>query len=211
MNLNPRDRRAVSMLAVFLLLSGVIYWWPQESENSGTATGAPVTSEEIELAQKRLLRLKQIGATLPAKRDFAKRVADEVKGRELGLIPGETAAQAQAQLSQVLRRVGRLQMPALELRTVDVGLVRPLGEDYGEVAVTVAFEGQIDQLVNLLTDLTRQSEILATNDLRIASTSEKKKSLRVSLSVSGVTARALVPNLKKPEPVAKPSLKKSGR
>ena len=199
------------MLAVFLLLSGVIYWWPQESDSSSAASGAPVTGEEIELAQKRLLRLKQIGATLPAKRDFAKRVADEVNGRERGLIPGETAAQAQAQLSQVLRRVGRLQMPALELRTVDVGLVRPLGEDYGEVAVTVAFEGQIDQLVNLLTDLTRQSEILATNDLRIASTSEKKKSLRVSLSVSGVTARALVPNLKKPEPAAKPSVKKSGR
>ena len=200
------------MLAVFLLLSGVIYWWPQESESSASsATGATVTGEEIELAQKRLLRLKQIGATLPAKRDFAKRVADEVNSREKGLIPGETAAQAQAQLSQVLRRVGRLQMPALELRTVDVGLVRPLGEDYGEVAVTVAFEGQIDQLVNLLTDLTRQPEILATNDVRIASTNEKKKSLRVSLSVSGVTARALVPNLKKPEPVAKPSLKKSGR
>ena len=198
------------MLAVFLLLSGVIYWWPQESESSGAASSVTVTSEEIELAQKRLLRLKQIGATLPAKRDFAKRVADEVNGREKGLISGETAAQAQAQLSQVLRRVGRLQMPALELRTVDVGLVRPLGEDYGEVAVTVAFEGQIDQLVNLLTDLTRQPEILATNDVRIASTNEKKKSLRVSLSVSGVTARALVPNLKKPEPASKLGLKKSG-
>ena len=198
------------MLAVFLLLSGVIYWWPQESSSAAPGS-VTVTGEEIELAQKRLLRLKQIGATLPAKRDFAKRLADEVKSREKGLIPGETAAQAQAQLSQVLRRVGRLQMPALELRTVDVGLVRPLGEDYGEVAVTVAFEGQIDQLVNLLTDLTRQPEILATNDVRIASTNEKKKSLRVSLSVSGVTARALVPNLKKPEPAAKPGLKKSGR
>lgn len=191
------------MLAVFLLLSGVIYWWPQETDSSSAAP--VVTADEIELAQKRLLRLKQIGGTLPGKRDVAKRVADEVKGREKGLIPGETAAQAQAQLSQVLKRVGRLQMPPVEVRTVDVGLIRPLGEDYGEVAVTVAFDGQIDQLVNLLTDLTRQPEILATSDMRISSTNEKKKSLRVQLSVSGVAARALVPNLKKPE------LKKSGR
>ena len=194
MNLNQRDRRAVAMLAVFLLLSGVIYWWPQQTES---VSAPPVTADEIELAQKRLLRLKQIGAALPAKQEIAKRVADEVKGREKGLIPGETAAQAQAQLSQVLRRVGRLQMPAVEVRTVDVGLVRPLGTDYGEVAVTVAFDGQIDQLVNFLTDLTRQPEILATSDVRIGSTNEKKKSLRAQLTLSGVVARTLVPDVKK--------------
>ncbi len=195
MNLNQRDRRAVAMLAVFLLLSGVIYWWPQETtESAGTA---PVTADEIELAQKRLLRLRQVGAALPGKRDIAKSIAEEVRGREKGLIPGETAAQAQAQLSQVLKRVGRLQMPPLEVRTVDVGLVRPLGADYGEVAVTVAFEGQIDQLVNLLTDLTRQPEILATSDIRISSMNEKKKSLRVQIGVSGVVLRQLVPDLKK--------------
>lgn len=194
MNLNQRDRRAVAMLAVFLLLSGVIYWWPQETEG---VSAPAVTADEIDLAQKRLLRLKQIGATLPGKREIAARVADEVKGREKGLIPGETAAQAQAQLSQVLRRVGRLQMPAVEVRTVDVGLVRPLGSDYGEVAVTVSFEGQIDQLVNFLTDLTRQPEILATNDVRISATNEKKKSLRAQLSVSGVVSRGLLPEPKK--------------
>ena len=194
MNLNQRDQRAMAMLAVFLLLAGVIYWWPQESP---VASAAPVTADEIELAQKRLLRLKQIGATLPGKREIVQRIAEEVKGREKGLIPGDTAAQAQAQLSQVLRRVGRLQMPPLEVRTVDVGLVRPLGNDYGEVAVTVAFDGQIDQLVNFLTDLTRQPEILATNDVRINSTNEKKKSLRAQLSVSGVVTRALVPDPKK--------------
>ena len=64
MNLNQRDQRAMAMLAVFLLLAGVIYWWPQESP---VASAAPVTADEIELAQKRLLRLKQIGATLPGK------------------------------------------------------------------------------------------------------------------------------------------------
>lgn len=195
MNLNPRDRRAVSMLAVFLLLSGVIYWWPQETD--GAVAAPAVTADEIELAQKRLLRLKQIGATLPAKREVADRVAAEVKAREKGLIPGETAAQAQARLSQVLRRVGGLQMPPVEVRTVDVGLVRPLGADYGEVAVTVSFEGQIDQLVNFLTDLARQPEILATNDVRISATNEKKKSLRVQISVSGVVERKLAPEQKK--------------
>jgi hypothetical protein len=194
-NLNQRDRRAVTLLAVFLLLSGVIYWWPQESADGAVAT--PATADEIELAQKRLLRLRQVGATLPGKREVAKRIAEEVKGREKGLITGETAAQAQAQLSQVLKRVGRLQMPPLELRTVDVGVVRPLGDDYGEVAVTVAFEGQIDQLVNLLTDLTRQPEILATSEVRISSVNEKKKSLRVQIGVSGVVSRQLVPDPKK--------------
>ncbi len=194
MNLNQRDRRAVTMLAVFLLLTCVIYWWPQETDG---VSAPPVTADEIDLAQKRLLRLRQIGATLPGKREVAKRVSEEVKSREQGLIPGETAAQAQAQLSQVLRRVGRLQMPPLEVRTVDVGVVRPLGEDYGEVAVTTAFDGQIDSLVNLLTDLTRQPEILATSEMRIVSTNEKKKSLRVQITVSGVVSRKLVPDLKK--------------
>lgn len=195
MNLNQRDRRAVAMLAVFLLVSGVIYWWPQETLE--TASAAPVTADEIELAQKRLLRLKQIGTTLPSRRDLAARVAEELKGREKGLIPGDTAAQAQAQLSQVLRRVGGLQMPPVEIRTVDVGMVKALGDSYGEVAVTVSFEGQIDQLVNLLTDLARQPEILATSEVRISITNEKKKSLRAQLRVSGVVAQKLVPDPKK--------------
>ncbi len=62
----------------------------------------------------------------------------------------------------------------------------------------MAFEGQIDQLVNLLTDLTRQPRKFSpTSDMRISSSNEKKKTLRVQISVSGVVARQLVPDPKK--------------
>lgn len=190
--LSDRDRRALSILAVALLVAGLAYYWPEMTVPS--AEGNP--AEEIDMVQQRRLRLQQIAATLPGKRELLAKVEADSKLREQGLIVADTAAQAQAQLLQVIRQVGRQQNPPLDVRGAEVGRVAPLGDAYGEVATAVQLECRIEDLVNFLTDLTRQKEILATNDLRISATQSKQKTISVRLGVSGVIPKRLVPDKK---------------
>ena len=193
-NLSERDRRAVSILSLFLVLALAINYWP---ESDPSATPVPAGPESIDLAKKRLDRLRALRATIPAKQETLKALSAQLAAREKSLVTAETAAQAQASLTQIIRRVGRSQQPPLEPRIMDVGQIRELGSDYGEVFSSFAFECRIDQLVNFLADLTRQPEALATNELRILSAGSKEKTISVRLVISAVVPRSLVPDKKK--------------
>jgi hypothetical protein len=82
------------------------------------------------------------------------------------------------------------------MRSQEFGVVRPLGDVYGEVLVTVQIDCGIDQLVNILVGLAARPELVATNELRVTSASPKDKMIGVRLTVSGVVARKLVPGKK---------------
>ena len=70
---------------------------------------------------------------------------------------------------------------------------KPLGNDYGEVSVSVAFNCGIDQLVNFLTAIANEPQVLATNEINISGGGDKKKILQVRLSLSGVVPKKLLP------------------
>ena len=197
--LSDRDRRALSLLALALSLAGLAYYWPDASASSGPEI-AEAGEGELEMAQRRRLRLQQIAAAIPAQQDLLKRVNADLAEREKGMIVADTAAQAQAQLVQILRQVGRQQTPPLELRGTEGGAVTALGDSYGQVIVGVMLDCPVEALVNYLTDLTRQKEILATQELRVASTQSKQKMLNVRLTVAGFVPRRLAPEKKAGRP-----------
>jgi hypothetical protein len=135
-------------------------------------------------------------ATVPAKEDVKKGVAAELAMREKGLIAADTAAQAQAQLIQIVRQLARAETPAIEIRSTELGGLRPLGDAYGQVDVAVQIECRIDQLINLLAALAVRPELISTSDLRITSSNSKEKVVGVRLGVIGVVPRRLVPEKK---------------
>jgi hypothetical protein len=94
----------------------------------------------------------------------------------------------------VIRDLGKAE--DIDARGGEFGPVKPLGAGYGEVSVAVAFECRIEQLVNFLAALTSEKSLLATNEIRIASSKPKEKTLNVRLTVSGVVPRKLVPEQK---------------
>ncbi|HEU0120046.1 MAG TPA: type II secretion system protein GspM [Bryobacteraceae bacterium] len=192
MNISERDQRALQFLGAALLLAAVVYFWP-ESSTAATAAAGPNTTE---LLEKRLTKARQLLLQVPDKQALYKQVQSDLSLREKGMLPGDTAAQAQAQLFQILRRVGRAQGPPIEMRANEIGQARTFGEDYGEVAVSVSFECGIEQLVNLLADLGAQPELLATNEIRIGQAQGAQKVIPVRLSVSGIVPRKLVPDKK---------------
>jgi hypothetical protein len=189
MNLQPRDRRALAWLAVSALLGLVIHFWPA-SDN--TVVVAPA-SDAVTQAEMRLARLRESAATVPAKEAIFKKVSAGLTEREKGIITAATAAQAQAQLIQIIRRLGASEDPAVEIRSTELNPIRPFGDAYGEASVAVQIECRIDQLVNLLAALQTQPELVATSDLRVLSANAKEKTVAVRLTVSGVVPRNLVP------------------
>jgi len=193
MRMSQRDRRALAILSVALVLGLVYRFWPS---SDAPAVVAP-TTDNVALAEKRLAKLRETAATVSAKEKVRKQVADDLALREKGLIAAPTAAQAQAQLIQLVRRLGSLENPPVEIRATEIGPVRPLGDAYGEALVSVQIECRIDQLVNILAAIPSQPELVATNDLRVISTNAKDKAVGVRLTLSGIVPRRLVPEKSK--------------
>jgi hypothetical protein len=190
MSLSPRDRRALSWLSVAVLVGLVAYFWP--AGDGSAAVVAPV-GDPVTLAETRLARLRETAATVPAKEDVFKKVSADLSAREKGMLQADTAAQAQAQLIQIVRRLGAAENPVIEIRSTELNPIRPFGDSYGEASVAVQIECRIDQLVNLLAALETQPELVATTDLRVLSSNAKEKTVAVRVTVSGVVPRRLVP------------------
>lgn len=190
MTLQSRDRRALMILPV--LLAALIYLLSSSSSGGGSVKfSAPVDS--VDKAERRLAILKNAAATLGDREKVLKLASAELATREKGLIPGDTAEQAQAQLLQVLKRVGRAEAPPLEIRQVELGQPTGYGDAYGRVTVSVTIDCRIDELVNYLAALSAQPEITATDEIRFGASHPKQKNMPVRVTVSGIVARRLIP------------------
>lgn len=192
MSMSERDQRALKLLGGALTLASVLYFWPDGSANPGAAAAASGTA----VLEKQLQRHRDQLMQVPDKQALLKQAQADLAVREQGLITADTAAQAQAQLFQILRRIGRAQNPPLEIRANEIGSARPLGDAYGEVSVTVSFECGVEQLVNLLADLGAQPEALATNEVHVGQANAPQKIIPVRLTVAGLVPRKLIPEKK---------------
>ena len=191
MNLSDRDQKALKYLGGALLLASVVYFWP-----AGSAAQVAGAASATDVLEKRLSKSRALLMQVPDKQAILKQAQSDLAVREKGLLVADTAAQAQAQLFQILRRVGRAQGPPIEVRANEIGQARMFGDDYGEVSVSVSFECGIEQLVNLLADLGAQPELLATGEIRIGQAGGPQKTIPVRLTISGIVPRKLIPEKK---------------
>ena len=187
-----RQRRALVVLAAAVALM-LILRFSLPDPDAPTVEAAP---DSISRAESRLNKVRQRAATLPAREQALKVLMAELATREKGVIQADTLAQAQAQLVQMVRRLTSAQAPPIEVRQIEIGQARPLGEQYGEIWVPISFECRIEQLVNLLADATAQPELLAVSGLRINAGNPKEKTINVRLTLAGVVPRRLVPEKK---------------
>ena len=193
MTLQDRDKRALVFLGVALVLA-LVYWLATRNPSTNApAKSAAVAVDTIDRAEKRLAVLRATAATLDGKETVLKQASAELAAREKGLIPGDTAEQAQAQLLQVIRRVARQQTPPLEVRQVELAQPRTYGDAYGQVTVSATIDCRIEELVNLMASLSEQPEIVATDEIRIGTAHFKQKWMPVRLTISGIVARRLLP------------------
>ncbi len=188
--MDPRHRRWLPVLGGLLILGLAIRFWPESSTPASVVTP---TADTIALAEKRLAKLRETAATVPAREEILKKTAAELATREKGMIIADTAAQAQQQLIQIIRELGRAESPMVEIRNTEGFGIRPFGDTYGEVTASVTVECRIDQLVNILAGLAARKELVSTSDLRVIPTNAKDKTINVHLTVAGVVPKKLVP------------------
>jgi hypothetical protein len=194
MNLSPGFRRALAWTLVSGVISVIWSYW----QSSSSSTVAVAAASSVEMTEKHLAKLREAAATVPQKQEILKQVAGDLAVREKGILTADTAQQAQAQIVQILRKLGHDENPQVEIRAQEYGPVRPLGDIYGEVLVSVQVECGIDQLVNMLVGLAARPELIASDELRVTSANPKNKTIGVHLTVSGVVPRKLVPGKKGP-------------
>ncbi len=184
MTVGKLDRKTaillISSAAAFLILHFAL---------AGRSPEVVAPSESAPLAEKRLEKLRQIAATVPGKEALMKQASVELESREKGMLKAETSAQAQAQLQELLHKVGAAN--GIDIRGIEDMRVKLLGADYGEASVTVRFTCLIEQLVNLLAALANQPELLSTSQIQITGSADKNKTIQVRLTLSGVVARKL--------------------
>jgi predicted Zn-dependent protease len=185
MSFGTLDRKTailwISAIAVILIFRFVVL-----ADRSPAVVAA---SESAPMAEKRLARLRQIAATVPGKEALMKQASGELESREKGMLKAETSAQAQAQLQELLHKVGAAN--GIDIRGIEDMRVKLLGADYGEASVTVRFNCLIEQLVNLLAALATQPELISTNQIQITGNADKNKVIQVRLTLSGVVSRKL--------------------
>jgi hypothetical protein len=185
MSFGSLDRKTVilwiSAIAVILIFRFVVL-----ADRSPAVVAA---SESVPAAESRVEKLRQKAATVPGKEAIMKLASAELASREKGMLKAETSAQAQAQLQELLHKVGAAN--GIDIRGIEDMRVKLLGADYGEASVTVRFTCLIEQLVNLLAALATQPELISTNQIQITGNADKNKIIQVRLTLSGVVARKL--------------------
>lgn len=186
MTLTTRDRRALTLLGTSLLVAAIYYFgFP-----SGQPKAVAATGNGTAMALQRLARVRRVAATLPSAEAVLKQAKTDLELREHGVIAADTAAQGQASLLEIARRVGKEEQ--LDVRSGEFGSPTVFGE-YGMVLATVSFDGRVEQIVNFLADLSRIPELVVPLDEQIAMVNAKDKVMSVRIVLAGVVAKKLIP------------------
>lgn len=192
MTLQTRDKRALILLAIAAALI-LLYWISGSSPAVSSSPKVAASLDTVERAERRLDVLRRQVSTLNGKEKLLKQTSAELAQREDGLIPGDTAEQAQAQLLGILKRIASEQNPPLEIRQVELSQPQPYGDAYGMVSVAVNMDCRIEELVNFLAGVAAQREIMSTDEVRFGVSRPKEKIMPVRITVAGLVARRLIP------------------
>ena len=184
-----RSRRLTLFGTAGVMLAAVVVRY---GAFSGDQTSVVVAHDSIPVAQQRLEILRRKAALVPGREAVLKQVQAELAQREKGIVQENTAEQARAHLMELLHQTakangfdtkGATQLPE----------PKALGKDYGQVSVGESFTCGIDQLVNFLSAIANEPEILATDQVFVAPVPDKNKDITVRLIFSGVIPKKLLP------------------
>src|SRR5689334_11255033 len=103
MKLEKRDQRALLLLAGAVAVTLIVRFG---AGSSGPAV-VEASVDTVDMAEKKLMKLRQLAATVPGKEALVKQASAQVTAKEAGVIQAATAQQAQAQLLQVIRELGK--------------------------------------------------------------------------------------------------------
>jgi hypothetical protein len=188
MKLTRRDRRAL----VILSFVGVVVGCRWMLVSSNPKPKGEVRTAAAEGPLTILANRRKAAAAVPQKEKVLRGLIALLAVLESGLIRGDTAAQAQAELLQTLKKVTSQQKPPLEVERIEFSPPQEVGEAYAEVSVSITIQCTIDELLNVVTDLTAESEMIATDEISLIAVDQNLKTLKARLTVKGLVHHILI-------------------
>jgi hypothetical protein len=195
MNLSDRDRRALFILLGALVVVAMVQWWPSGED---AVTAAPTNT--VEQAEMRLQRARRIAAATRERTAEKQAAEKELQTLEQGMLRAESAALAHAALAQKLRALGRRQSPAVEFRTVENGPIELWEGSWARMQLAVSLDCTVDQLVNLLADVSSQPELISVAEMHVSAASDRAKRMPVRITFAALLPRAMAPLKKGAKP-----------
>jgi hypothetical protein len=193
--MSDRDKKALMILgavvAIFFFLEFVVF----KDDKPAAVVGVSTRGETVAQAEKRLAKLRQIAATVPAKQKILDQVDADLAMREKNIIKVDTAPQAQARLLEIARRVATAE--AIDLRGGEFGQPKVLNAEYGEVFAVVSFNCAIEKYVNFMSGLSNEPEMIGPTEIHVNTVpSDKDKMVAVRMTLGGLVPRKLIPEKK---------------
>jgi Tfp pilus assembly protein PilO len=183
--MSQRDRRALLLLGAALVVFLVMQFGVLPHSGAG-----PESSTPVGVLEKRLARLQQVERQKPRAAAAAEAASRDLAEVEKGLLKAATPAQASAEMQQLLRDLLRGQ--GMNMQSSEFGPIRPAGEDYAQVPLTVNFSCGIEQWINFMAALRNAPQVLSTIEVRMASADMRNKTVQVRMIVAGYIPASLV-------------------
>jgi hypothetical protein len=196
--MSDREKKLLFWLIPAVLVFVILQFFVLK-EDKPAVVGQVRSGETPALAEKRLSKLRQIAATVPAKQKVLDAVDADLKVREKGVMQADTAPQAQARLLEIARRVASAE--GIDLRGGDFGQAKVISPDYGEVYAVVSFNCAIEKYVNFMASLSREPELVGPTEIHINSvynsvTGSKDKAISVRMTLGGLVPKKSIPEKK---------------
>jgi hypothetical protein len=142
------------------------------------------TRENIPMQEKKLGKYKEVVASVPLRTSEASKVEALLHTAERGLLESKTASLASAELQDLLKQIAMTQ--SIDFRSSDFLPVKAISADYAEVPIGLQFQCKVDQLANLMRELSIHTKYLRVVRLTIQGASGKEKNIVVGLQVAGM-------------------------
>jgi hypothetical protein len=189
MKLTSRDRRALFVLS--LVIAALACRWAVMGTQSPTSEGLLQHGPDERLLTI-LANRRKAAATVPQKRQVLRQLVTELESREKRFLQADTAEQAQAQLLQMLKTLMSQQLPPLEIKRIELSSPQLVSQAYGEVSVSVTIECTIDELLNLIADLSDSRQLVATDEISLDTADKNLKTIRARLTTTGLVRHTLI-------------------
>lgn len=190
MSLSRRDRRA--LIVLLIVLAGVGFHWATLTPTLSKDSKEVKQAAPISRLQSVLKDQRKAAAAISGKKEILQRMSTQLAVRENSFIQAHTAAQAQAQLLEILKTLTHLQTPPLQINQIELNPARPLDDAYAEVSVSITTECTIDELLNLIADLTSETQIIATDEISLSVANQNLKTIHAHVTVTGLVHRILI-------------------
>jgi hypothetical protein len=187
--LTRRDRRALFVLLLVVVALGCL-WIASVRDNPRTEGRLAPSAREQLLTT--LANRRNAAKTVPQKEEVLGQLVKELALREARFLQADTAAQAQAQLLQILKNLASQQRPPLEISKIELHSPQLVSQAYGEVSVSITIECTIDELLNLIADLSGSLEIVATDEIALDAANKNLKTIQVRLTTTGLVHLTLI-------------------